>query len=75
MAASDPLCLNQQIPNKKIKNDSRYQEEIEFSSNWSRFIVLKSNEGCSWFPNEKNVRNINYSIDPLATAFFNDPFS
>ena len=28
-----------------------------------------------WFPNEATVRNINYSIDPLATAFFNDPFS
>jgi len=36
MAASDPLCLNQQIPNnpKKRKNDSRYEEEIEFSNNW-----------------------------------------
>ena len=28
-----------------------------------------------WFPNETTVRNINYSIDPLVTAFFNDPFS
>jgi hypothetical protein len=26
-------------------------------------------------PNETTVRNINYLIDPLATAFFNDPFS
>jgi hypothetical protein len=33
MAASDSLCLNQQIPNKKRKNDSRYEEEIEFSNN------------------------------------------
>jgi hypothetical protein len=40
------MCLNQQIPNKKRKNDSRYEEEIEFSNNWSRFIVLKSSEGC-----------------------------
>jgi hypothetical protein len=40
------LYLNQQIPNKKRKNDSRYEEEIEFSNNWSRFIVLKSSEGC-----------------------------
>jgi hypothetical protein len=49
MADSDPLCLTQQIPNnpiKKRKNDSRYEEEIEFSNNWSRFIVLKSSEGC-----------------------------
>ena len=40
------MCLNQQIPNKKRKNDSRYEEEIEFSNKWSRFIVLKSSEGC-----------------------------
>ena len=49
MADSDPLCLTQQIPNnpiKKRKNDSRYEEEIIFSNNWSRFIVLKSSEGC-----------------------------
>jgi len=48
MASPDPLCLNQQIPNnpKKRKNDSRYEEEIEVSNNWSRFIVLKSSEGC-----------------------------
>ena len=46
MASPDPLCLNQQTPNKKRKNDSRYEEEIEVSNNWSRFIVLKSSEGC-----------------------------
>ena len=48
MAASEPLCINQQIPNnhKKRKNDGRNEKEIEFSNNWSRFIVLKSNEGC-----------------------------
>jgi len=48
MAAPDPLCLNQQIPNnhKKRKNGSRYEDEIEVSNNWSRFIVLKSSEGC-----------------------------
>jgi hypothetical protein len=50
MAAPDPLCLNKQIPNnqqqKKRKNDNRYEEEIAISNNWSRFIVLKSSEGC-----------------------------
>jgi hypothetical protein len=28
-----------------------------------------------WFANETTVRSTNYSIDPLATALFNDPFS
>ena len=48
MATSDPLRLNKQIPinpHKKRKNDVRYEEEIEVSDNWSRFIVLKSSEG------------------------------
>jgi hypothetical protein len=48
MATSDPLRLNKQIPinpKKKRKNDVRYEEEIEVSDNWSRFIVLKSSEG------------------------------
>jgi hypothetical protein len=27
-----------------------------------------------WFANETTVRSTNYSIDPLATALFNDPF-
>jgi hypothetical protein len=45
MADSDPLCLTQQIPNnpiKKRKNDSRYEEEIIFSNNWSRTGVKSS---------------------------------
>ena len=46
MAAPDPFCLNEQIPNNQKKNDNRYEEEIEVSNNWSRFIVLKSSEGC-----------------------------
>jgi hypothetical protein len=33
-------------PVLRVKNDSRYEEEIEFSNNWSRFIVLESSEGC-----------------------------
>jgi hypothetical protein len=42
------------------------------------FVVSKprpkpNNQG--WFPNETTVRIINYSIDPLAIALFNDPFS
>ena len=47
MATSDPLRLNKQIPinQKKRKNYVRYEEEIEVSDNWSRFIVLKSSEG------------------------------
>ena len=28
-----------------------------------------------WFPNETTVRNINYLIEPLVTAFFKDDFS
>jgi hypothetical protein len=28
-----------------------------------------------WFPNETTVRNINYLIEPLATALFKDHFS
>jgi len=49
MAAPDPLCSNKQIPNnqpkKKKTNYVRYEEEIEVSDNWSRFVVLKSSEG------------------------------
>ena len=37
MVASDPK--------KTWKNDVRYEEEIEVSDNWSRFIVLKCSEG------------------------------
>ena len=43
-----PLCSKQtpNLPNpKKRKNESRLEEEIEVSDNWSRFIVLKSSEG------------------------------
>jgi hypothetical protein len=50
-----------QIQRKRTQNE-RLEEEIE-----------DSDQG--WFPNETTVRNINYSINPLATAFFNDPFS
>jgi hypothetical protein len=65
MADSDHFCLIQHIPNnhKKRKNDSRYEEEIEFSNNWSHFIVLKSSEGCmpltklSPFVLEKCIQN------------------
>jgi hypothetical protein len=38
-------CPNNQ-QQKKRKNDNRYEEEIAISNNWSRFIVLKSSEGC-----------------------------
>ena len=34
--------------------------------------TLASYQG--WFANETTVRNSNYSVEPVATAFFNDPF-
>jgi hypothetical protein len=76
-----PILLNP----KKRKKESRFEEEIGESDNWSRFIAWKSKEGLVpltkhasylvWCFGEPTVRNTNYSINPLATVFFNDTFS
>jgi hypothetical protein len=42
------FCVQIKIPNvqnQKTKKESRLEEEIEVSDNWSGFIVLKSSEG------------------------------
>jgi hypothetical protein len=48
MATWLPLCVQNRLQIyqlKKRKNESRLEEEIEVSDNWSRFIVLKCSEG------------------------------
>ena len=57
MATWLPLCVQNRLQIyqlKKRKNESRLEEEIEVSDNWSRFIVLKCSEDgiplIKWLP-------------------------
>jgi hypothetical protein len=53
----------------------KYQEFQGWYTRTVEFLLWPQASYRGWLPNETTVRNINYSIDPLATAFFNDPFS